>query len=128
MPCVQHQANLALFDGTGKSLLMRWVEAVADEYSKYVGWPLKSVKLDDLYTLYKAREARDACKLDYTLNVTNGNVTSVSVAAGSKAACTAPLLLPPATAGGAAQAVSVSVPAGGTGSTTRVAGVKWPAA
>lgn len=66
---LQHQANLAIIDRTNVSLVMRWTGAVVAEYNKVVAWPLESLKLDDLYDLYKAREARDACNLAYTLQV-----------------------------------------------------------
>jgi hypothetical protein len=100
----QHQANLAILDGSGRSLIMRWVDTVVGAFKSYVTWPLTSLKLDDLQALYLARGARDACKLSYTLNVaTNGSIASVAVSssAGGTGSCSAPLLL------GKADAVAV---------------------
>ena len=92
-PHPQHQANLAVLDASGKSLVMRWVDAVVDLYSSLVAWPLRSLGLDDLFAQYKAREARDACALSYTLEVAaDGGVGAVSVSSGSGGSCSAPLM------------------------------------
>ncbi|GBF97931.1 hypothetical protein Rsub_10604 [Raphidocelis subcapitata] len=92
-PFMFHQANLAILDASGKSLVMRWVDAVVDLYSSLVAWPLRSLSLDDLFAQYKAREARDACALSYTLEVAaDGGVGAVSVSSGSGGSCSAPLM------------------------------------
>ncbi|GBF97916.1 hypothetical protein Rsub_10589 [Raphidocelis subcapitata] len=92
-PFMFHQANLAILDASGKSLVMRWVDAVVDLYSTLVAWPLRSLGLDDLFAQYKAREARDACALSYTLEVAaDGGVGAVSVSSGSGGSCSAPLM------------------------------------
>jgi hypothetical protein len=43
----------------------RWLKAVLTEFHSVVNWPVQSKKLDDLYAIFKEREARDACKLSY---------------------------------------------------------------
>jgi len=94
------------------------------EYQQYVNWPLNSLKLDDVYALYQARETRDACDLGYTLQVdgtgavTGVTVTSVAAPAGVTS-CAAPLLT-------AAGQSSVAVPAGGSASVSP-SGLTWAA-
>lgn len=104
---------------------MRWAEAVISELSKYASWPLVSLKLDDLYAAFRAREARDACRLSYRLTIgLDASITGVTVtsaAAAGGAPCTAPLLSPAGTSSAALQP-------GGT-ATLPVAGLpKWSAA
>jgi len=101
---------------------MRWVDAVVAEYTKYANWPIASLKLDDLYASYQARETRDACDLGYTLDVdaaTSGvsSITLTSAAAGGSTACSAPLM----TKAGAA---SFPLAAGGS-STVGASGLTW---
>lgn len=117
-PHMMHQANLGILDGSGKSLAMRWVEAVLAEFKKFVTWPVKSLKLDDLYAMYKAREARDACDLSYTLNIADddGAVQSVTIKSAATptsegGSCSAPLML-----GGDTGTLSVPVSIGGSAS------------
>ena len=83
---------------------MRWVDAVANLYSSLVAWPLRSLSLDGLFAQYKAREAREACALSYTLEVAaDGGVGAVSVASGSGGSCSAPLMT-----GAGASSIAVS--------------------
>lgn len=105
---------------------MRWVDAVAAEFSKYVTWPLASLKLDDLFAAYLAREERDACQLGYAVEVTpGGDVTAVHVTSapasagvlGGPATCSAPLLLP-----GGATVVEV---ARGGAAVLPITGLRW---
>ena len=101
--------------------MQRWVDAVAAEYVRALDWPLRSLSIDQLYAAFKAREARDACGLSYTLDVAGGAATTVSVAAASGAACDAPLTT------GTATTLSAAVPAGGgVGTITLPAAVAWP--
>jgi hypothetical protein len=112
---------MAILDGSGRSLLMRWVAAVVAEYRRYVTWPVESLKLDDLFATYQAREARTACQLDYSLEVdAAGGVAGVTVASRAAAGgggCAAPLLT-------AAGATTVEVPPGGS-TTVTPAGLSW---
>jgi hypothetical protein len=110
-PYMFHQANFALLDGAaGRSLIMRWVEAVVDEFERLLSWPVASLPLDALYDLYRARQARDACQLGYTADVAaDGSVAGVVVTRGEgvgvDGACPAALILP------TGEAMAVSVPA-----------------
>ncbi len=55
-----------------------------------------SVKADDLYNIYKAREAREACNFDYTLNINtkSGSVDNVLITAKGPCAVPAPFMAP----------------------------------
>ncbi|KIZ05898.1 hypothetical protein MNEG_2062 [Monoraphidium neglectum] len=120
-PYMMHQANLAILDGSGKSLSMRWVDAVVAEFGKYASWPLTSLKLDDLRAAFLARQARDACALSYAIEVgANRTVTAVTVKSGAAAdgtQCSAPLIM-----GGSSTSTSVA-----KGGSVRVqpAGLSW---
>jgi hypothetical protein len=125
---LQHQANLALLDGSGKSLVMRWVEAVVAEFAKYASWPLTSLKLDDLRAAFLARQARDECALSYAIEVgANGTIAAVTVKSGATAdgssQCWAPLI-----AGGSAAAggssVNIPVVKGGA-ARVELQGLSW---
>ena len=137
----QHQANLALLDGTNRSLVMRWVDAVAAAHVRALEWPLRSLSADALFEAYRAREARDRCRLEYTLEVAAGNSTAggagggrvlaltvasrapaAPVADGAPVACAAPLLVG-ADAAAAAAAANVA-----GGMTVEAAGDAAPAA
>ncbi len=56
-----------------------------------------SVKADDLFYLFKTRQARDDCNFDYTLNIdsTTGVLQTLSVGSlGPNCAVPAPLMMP----------------------------------
>lgn len=101
-PHMMHQANMAVDATTGMSLITSWLKAVLTELHSMVSWPVTSLKLDDLYAAFKAREARDACKLSYKLEIDTAaaaaggspRVSSVTVSGGSGGACSAPLMAP----------------------------------
>jgi hypothetical protein len=92
------QANLATNGGV-LSLLQRWVNAVTARLMQLVSWPVESLKMDDLYNLYLQRQSRDACNLEYQIqvNLNARRVTQVTATrrAGAEA-CLAPLLIPSA--------------------------------
>jgi hypothetical protein len=125
-PFMFHQANLAILDGSGRSLIMRWVDAVVGAFKSYVTWPIASLKLDDLQALYLARGARDACKLTYTLDVApSGAIGSVAVSStGGAGGCSAPLLYGPADAAAAPASLQVPLPAGGS-AVAQLPGQTW---
>jgi hypothetical protein len=89
---------------------------------RYVSWQVTSLKMDDLRAAFEARQARDACRLSYALEVSAGGavaaVTVASAAPAGGAGCAAPLMA------GAAAATSYPVPAGGS-ARFEVAGLTW---
>lgn len=129
---LQHQANLGILDGSGKSLIMRWVEAVTSELQRYANWPIRSLKLDDLMASYQEREFRDACLLSYSMEVAadSGAVQAVTVssAAANGTSCLAPLMLGGSngSGGGASVPQTIKIPLASSGS-ARVAmsGLVW---
>jgi hypothetical protein len=120
---------------------MRWTEAVLSTLSNVVTWPVRSLSLDGLMAAFKAREARDACGLTYTLEVARpaggaagpGAVAAVTVAAGAGAGCDAPLItLPGGSLGGASlDATDATAPAykaavaGGQSVRLAAGGIPW---
>jgi hypothetical protein len=92
-----HQANMRVDAGTGKSLVMMWVDAVTSEAAKRLTWPIRSLGLDGLMAAYQAREARDKCKLSYRLSIGQGGALDAITVVGkgpSGTACVAPLMAP----------------------------------
>jgi hypothetical protein len=123
---------MARYDGV--SNVQRWVAAVAAEFNKYLAWPVKSLRLDDVYVAFQEREARDKCALTWALDVAaNGTVQGVVVtsaaapgAAGVPASCTGWLLTAGGASAGSPREVSASVTAGGSASAA-VSGLAWKA-
>lgn len=124
---MMHQANLAIIDdggaggannasdaagrGANRSLVMRWVDAVADEAARSVDWPLRSYSLDGLLAAYEEREARDGCGLEVAVELgAGGAVEALTVSSrpaaadagggGAAGECAAPLMVPGADGGG----------------------------
>jgi hypothetical protein len=121
-------------------MAMRWIEAVLSKVAAVVTWPIRSLSLDGLGAAFKAREARDACGLTYTLEVARpsapggpGAVTAVTVAAGAGAGCVAPLIAAPggSISGAALDAADPSAPAykaavaGGQSLRLGASGIPW---
>lgn len=134
-PHMFHQANLATV--SGKSLLMRWVEAVLGTHTLYMTWPIETLTSDRLLDVYLAREQRDACNLQYTLDVDlpAKAVRTITIAStGGSGSCSAPLLIPdagsvsgstvaaPSSAG--SKQLGVQLSAGGSVSLT-ASGLSW---
>ncbi|OUM68757.1 hypothetical protein PIROE2DRAFT_38846 [Piromyces sp. E2] len=91
-----HQANLRYFKkgkGLGNSLLEDWTRAVVNLYTKYVDWPLISLKIDKQAEVFLERSKLDKCGAKTKFNVENGQVVSVIVSA-SKGECTIPVTVP----------------------------------
>lgn len=89
-PYMFHQANLRQTDlptstvgsQTGKfSILMSWVETVAQEMYRLTNWPIRSLKHDDIGKYFVDRMTLDACnpKLVYTTASNGGSISSVTV-------------------------------------------------
>ncbi|EFY97716.1 hypothetical protein X797_002917 [Metarhizium robertsii] len=100
-PYMFHQANMRQIDvapltigsQTGKqSLIMAWVETIAQEMTRLTNWPLLSLKHDDLATYFLNRMALDACqpKSSYTYSADGKTITRVTVTANGNT-CSAPV-------------------------------------
>ena len=91
-----HQANLRYFDkgkGLGSSLLEDWTRAFVNLYTKYVDWPLISLKIDKQAEVFTERAKLEACGAKAKLIIENNSVVGVTVSA-SKGDCTVPVTLP----------------------------------
>ena len=108
-----------------RSLVQRWIEAVLRDAFAIVSWPIKSASLDELYAIFKAREARNAAKLTYTLTVGDGGVVQALTAASAGGEASAPLMVGDAAAAGGAATRFAPVPAGGSAAFD-VGGLSWP--
>lgn len=91
-PYMFHQANLRLVDmpsitvgsKTGKmSMVMGWVESVAQEVARVTNWPIISLKHDDFAQYFLDRQALDACepRIQYRFSADGSSITHVDVAA-----------------------------------------------
>lgn len=122
-PYMFHQANMAYTDAethtvgsqTGKmSLLMLWVETVAQEMTRLTNWPLTSLKLDDIAHYFIDRATLDACKpkLSYHYSDDGKTIQSVTVTANDNS-CSVPV---PITVPGAGSIEGASAEADKVGS------------
>ncbi|CAN0428257.1 unnamed protein product [Pylaiella littoralis] len=96
-----HQANIIpagdIGDGT-QSLLDYWYERVMQDFSKWMTFPVKSVKFDDLCTDFKLHEALDDSSPYATMGLdATGAVTGFTYVSGSGAGLV-PLTVPTALA------------------------------
>lgn len=89
-PFMFHQANMRVADvptttvnGVSQkySLLMTWVETVAQEMARLTTWPLITLKHDDLAQAWIARQTRDVChpSLTYILSDDRKAITGVTL-------------------------------------------------
>jgi len=91
-----HQANLRYYKkgkGLGNSLLEDWTRAVVNEYTKYVDWPLISIKISKQADIYTDRADLEACGHQTKLIAENDKIVGVSVSA-SKGNCIVPVTVP----------------------------------
>jgi len=74
-------------------LLQQWVERIVEEITKYVDWPIISLKMDELAQTYIKRMDRIKCNPEYRLVVNEDSriVQSVEISANGK--CEIPLFL-----------------------------------
>lgn len=100
-PFMFHQANLRQTDmptitigsQTGKmSLIMSWVETVAQEMIRLTNWPITSIKHDDIATYFIDRMTLDRCQPEasYTYSADGSSITAITVAANSTS-CSVPV-------------------------------------
>ncbi|KAM0325920.1 hypothetical protein ACHAQA_007225 [Verticillium albo-atrum] len=121
-PYMFHQANLRQTDQptitvgtkTGKlSLVMAWVETVAQEMGRLTDWPIQSLKHDDIAKYFLDRETLDACKpkVAYGYSADGNSITKITVTAtGNTCSVPIPVTIPEGTAtaaGGSATADKV---------------------
>eukprot|EP00903_Cladosiphon_okamuranus_P014195 g13189.t1 len=97
-----HQANIIpagdVGGDSGMSLLDYWYERVMQEFSKWVTFPVKSIKFDDLCTDFQLHEALDASTPYATMALdATGAVTGFRYVSGSGASLV-PLTVPTASA------------------------------
>jgi len=91
-----HQANLRYYKKEGKygeSLLEDWTRAVVGAYTKFVDWPLISIKIDRQAEVFLERAELEKCGHESRLVIENGKVTGISVKA-TKGSCTVPITIP----------------------------------
>ncbi|OUM65893.1 hypothetical protein PIROE2DRAFT_7054 [Piromyces sp. E2] len=91
-----HQANLRYYPKEGEfgeSLLEDWTRSVVKLYTKYVDWPLISVKMDKQAETFIERAKLEACGHETKFMVENNKITGISVSA-SKGDCTVPVTVP----------------------------------
>ncbi|OAA44128.1 hypothetical protein NOR_03856 [Metarhizium rileyi] len=105
-----HQANMRQTDmatitvgsQTGKlSLLMTWVETIAQEMTRLTDWPILSLKHDDIATYFIDRMTLDGCKpkSTYTFSADGKTISSVTVTAnGNTCSVPVPVTIPSGTA------------------------------
>lgn len=121
-PYMFHQANLRQIDmatitvgsKTGKmSLVMAWVETIAQEMYRLTNWPITSLKHDALAEYFIDRMTLDSCepKLSYTYTANGDAIDSVTVTTnGNSCAVPVPVTIPGGTAsasGGSTQSDQV---------------------
>jgi hypothetical protein len=114
-----HQANMRQTDmetitvgnQSGKmSLVMIWVETVLQELTRLTGWPITSLKHDDVAQYFIDRMTLDACKpaLSYSHSENGQTIVSVTVTtSGNSCAVPVPVTIPggSTTASGGSQRV-----------------------
>jgi hypothetical protein len=74
-------------------LLQQWVERIIEEVTKYVDWPIISLKMDDLAKSYIKRMDRIKCNPEYKIVVNDDThiIESVEIAASGE--CEIPLFI-----------------------------------
>lgn len=95
---------------TCAAVLCCQVEAVLGTHTLFTNWPIETLNSDRLLDAFLAREQRDACNLQYTLDVDVAAkaVRTITIAStGGSGSCSAPLLIPDA---GSVSGSSVTAP------------------
>ena len=104
-----HQANIRYYPKEGKygeSLLEDWTRSVVNLYTKYVDWPLISLKIEKHAETYHERAKLETCGHETKFIIKNNLITGISVSA-SSGDCKVPITVP----GGVNKS---SLPAGAT--------------
>ncbi|ORX61092.1 hypothetical protein BCR36DRAFT_579152 [Piromyces finnis] len=101
-PYMFHEGNLRNADfqdvtingATGHyGLLQQWVERIVEEITKYVDWPIISLKMDDLAQTYIKRMDRIKCNPEYRIIVNEDTRVVQSIEIQASGACEVPLFL-----------------------------------
>ncbi|OUM69206.1 hypothetical protein PIROE2DRAFT_19724 [Piromyces sp. E2] len=101
-PFMFHEGNLRNADfpqvtingATGNyGLLQQWVERIVEEITKYVDWPIISLKMDDLAQTYIKRMDRVKCNPEYKIVVDEDSRVIQSIEITSNGSCEVPLFL-----------------------------------
>jgi len=74
-------------------LLQQWVERIIEEITKYVDWPIISLKMDDLAKTYIKRMDRMRCNPEYKLIINDETLIVESVEIVASGECEVPLFL-----------------------------------
>jgi hypothetical protein len=74
-------------------LLQQWVERIIEEITKYVDWPIISLKMDDLAKTYIKRMDRIRCNPEYKININDSTHVIESVDIISSGDCEIPLFV-----------------------------------
>jgi hypothetical protein len=105
-PYMFHQANMRVIDTTDMtvgsetrkhSILMAWVETIAQEMYRLTNWPILSISHDALAQVFIDRMALDNCtpNLAYNYDTTGRNIVSVTVtASGNSCGVPVPVTIP----------------------------------
>jgi len=91
-----HQANLRYYKKEGEygeSLLEDWTRSVVKLYTKYVDWPLISIKIDRQAETFIERAKLEACGHETKLVIENNKIVGITVTA-SEGECTVPVTVP----------------------------------
>ncbi len=90
-PFMFHQANLRFFsyENGSQSLITLWLTQIMQEVRKYSDLPILSAQYKELIKLYKNRMSFDKCNPIVKLEISNSEITAVTVAA--KSSCTIPI-------------------------------------
>jgi len=91
-----HQANIRHYPKEGhfgESLLEDWTRSVVNLYTKYVDWPLISLKLDKQAETYIERAKLESCGPETKLILENNKIVSITISA-SVGDCSVPITVP----------------------------------
>ncbi|KAJ3402795.1 hypothetical protein HDV05_008230 [Chytridiales sp. JEL 0842] len=83
----------AAYTGGNISILGSWVEAVVQEFNRYVNWPMVTFKMDDMEDLFNARVVRETAGVVVNVAARPDGFTQFTVT--SARPCTAPISFPP---------------------------------
>jgi len=103
-PYMFHEGNLrnadfpeiTIGEATGKfGMMQQWVERMVIELNKYVDWPVRSIKMDDLAKTYIDRLDKMECQPQYTMIIDDatGIIQEIKVEKTGTKNCKVPLFM-----------------------------------